>query len=1158
MRQSLIFSLILVVCVVKVICYVQETYYITPTPSHLSSNKSSPCLNSSSHCSFMTLNELIRGKYLSTGSNSKRAGKRIFVLLQPGIHVINLTNMPKKVITFMTVTFKGNDNVTIYCKKSFVFHFTHVWFVEMSNIHFKNCCAEVYRSTLWFSAQSKNRDMSIKLYNIQITHTSCEGIRVNFKSSTRNQHLSLKNSILSTGSNGVNVYMSGRKQNGACTIRISNVIFNGSCLSLKQESKGNFYKYEYTVVNTTFFGCACSPALSIDGITDIEVSAITISTTQSQHFMQLTKRSHCIIRDRCRFYNNKGTVAINSSSKLVFLNTDVEFINNTVNDNIHQSAILYLERNSLVVFNNSCVIFKNNYGKLCGGIMASKSTSLLFTNSTANFIGNSGEQGGVISLHSMSVLIFVSDVHIMFSSNRAQIGGAIFINDSTYIFNHALQTSAITQVGPSVHILFMNNTAASAGSNIYGGWLDWTINKGQMTYNSSRLSNSFEFIGSDYGIASDPLRICMCINQQPDCNITNLTMSIYPGQTIEIPLVAVGQRYSPVVAHAAAEFINSANQLQSGNFKHKYEALQKTDKSCETLNYTVQSLNSEERILITVDKDPKFKTTYRTYKYSQLKEYPSKLQLLFTQFIIKVNLKDCPLSFSLDRAQYACVCPQSLRYLGLKCDYNEYKIIKSEQQWVGITYERTTLDENPGVIAHPHCPHDYCMRSDKVQLEHEYEVCAFNRSGILCGGCQPNYSRVVGSSKCKQCSDIMLLVIIPSGLLAGWFLIIFLMVLNLTVSVGTINGLMFYANIIRAQQSIFFTKDTSNSFLSKFIALLNLDQGIESCLYNGFDSYAETWLQFCFPLYIWLLVTTIIVSSHYSTRISKLSGRNSVQVLATLLLLSYTKVLRLIIDVISFTTISYPDGYTKEVWLYDGNVDFLRGKHIPLFLSTLLLLVLLSFPYTLSLISIQWLLKISHFRVMFWVRRLKPLFDAYTGPFKANHRYWTGLLLIVRIMLLTIFSLNRSNDPAVNLLCIIVFLVILLAWLYVSGWIYESMLNNFLELTFLLNLTLTSAAALFELSNQKHSPTVIYTSTGIAFMVFVGIVIYHAQRQLRLTVKGAKLTSKLTKLLCSKKDEDVEEVQLQCKLESPPQVMCTVVELTQPLLEEEEENDKEL
>ena len=117
--------------------------------------------------------------------------------------------------------------------------------------------------------------------------------------------------------------------------------------------------------------------------------------------------------------------------------------------------------------------------------------------------------------------------------------------------------------------------------------------------------------------------------------------------------------------------------------------------------------------------------------------------------------------------------------------------------------------------------------------------------------------------------------------------------------------------------------------------------------------------------------------------------------LATLFLIAYAKLLRLIIEVFSFTTLTYPDGYKKTVWLIDGNVDFLKGKHIPLFIVTVGF-VLLSLPYTIILLTIQFLYKISHYRVMFWVQRLKPFFDAYTEPYRRdNHRYWTGLLLIV-------------------------------------------------------------------------------------------------------------------------------------------------------------------
>ena len=118
-----------------------------------------------------------------------------------------------------------------------------------------------------------------------------------------------------------------------------------------------------------------------------------------------------------------------------------------------------------------------------------------------------------------------------------------------------------------------------------------------------------------------------------------------------------------------------------------------------------------------------------------------------------------------------------------------------------------------------------------------------------------------------------------SSALAGIALVVLLIVLNLTVSVGTINGLNFYANIVRANHATFFPPNTTNSFLSWFIAWINLDLSIATCFYNGLDAYVKTWLQFVFPLYIWFLVITIIVLSHYYTLAARLSGRNAVPVL---------------------------------------------------------------------------------------------------------------------------------------------------------------------------------------------------------------------------------------------------------------------------------------
>ena len=88
--------------------------------------------------------------------------------------------------------------------------------------------------------------------------------------------------------------------------------------------------------------------------------------------------------------------------------------------------------------------------------------------------------------------------------------------------------------------------------------------------------------------------------------------------------------------------------------------------------------------------------------------------------------------------------------------------------------------------------------------------------------------------------------------LAGLALVVFLIFCNLTVTEGMINGIVFYANIVHINRSIFFPS-TKGNLLTVFIAWLNLDLGIDTCFYEGMDAYAKAWLQFVFPTYIWLV-----------------------------------------------------------------------------------------------------------------------------------------------------------------------------------------------------------------------------------------------------------------------------------------------------------------
>ena len=47
---------------------------------------------------------------------------------------------------------------------------------------------------------------------------------------------------------------------------------------------------------------------------------------------------------------------------------------------------------------------------------------------------------------------------------------------------------------------------------------------------------------------------------------------------------------------------------------------------------------------------------------------------------------------------------------------------------------------------------------------------------------------------------------------------------------------------------------------------------------------------------------------------------------------------------------------------------------------------------------------------------VKHFLDAYYGPYKLLHRYWTGFLLLVRCALCVVFAFNVLGDSSLNLL----------------------------------------------------------------------------------------------------------------------------------------------
>ena len=151
------------------------------------------------------------------------------------------------------------------------------------------------------------------------------------------------------------------------------------------------------------------------------------------------------------------------------------------------------------------------------------------------------------------------------------------------------------------------------------------------------------------------------------------------------------------------------------------------------------------------------------------------------------------------------------------CNINDQSILRKETVWIGL--DEQSDNNSQGLILHPHCPFHYCKpESDSVTftLNNTDLQCNYNRSGHLCGAYQHGFSLAGGSSRYLPCSNKFLALLIPF-VFAELALVVFLFICKVTVAAGTISGLIFYANIVTVNQSIFFPSGETN-ILTVFIA----------------------------------------------------------------------------------------------------------------------------------------------------------------------------------------------------------------------------------------------------------------------------------------------------------------------------------------------------
>ena len=271
---------------------------------------------------------------------------------------------------------------------------------------------------------------------------------------------------------------------------------------------------------------------------------------------------------------------------------------------------------------NSVSITNNN----ATGLLAYRTVIMINSNSTSFFRNNTGTDGGGLAMYGESYLVFEENSLLNFTNNKAKHrGGAIFVNTlsakSPCFYQYVQDT-----VFQSTKAYFIGNNADTAGTVLFGG------NQSCFLFNNPYSDNFY--VTFNYSaqtgpsvISSEPTDVCFCDdNNTINCSQTQLTMTAYPGEEINISVVTVGQ-----LNGVSPGLITIESQDSIHAQRETYKTI---PMYCTTIAFNPISVNYS--ITITSDRS----------------------SFISRSVMLNITKTDCPLGFQISSRTGACDCTE--------------------------------------------------------------------------------------------------------------------------------------------------------------------------------------------------------------------------------------------------------------------------------------------------------------------------------------------------------------------------------------------------------------------------------------------------------------------------------------------------------------------
>ena len=736
--------------------------------------------------------------------------------------------------------------------------------------------------------------------------------------------------------------------------------------------------------------------------------------------------------------------------------------------------------------NNVGSVFKvyNNYISLAKG-------NIQCSNNTSN-------SGSCFHLIGGSYIKLFAGSFTLFNNNKALLsGGAIYADNQGLPVD--LCTVASYTGSEKVFMRFENNTANLDGNDIKSQ----NIYNCSMYHNKTKLQGSYHIYKKIFHFNTSNLSLSSNVHKL--CSSAKNHQIIFSGKTIHIPLKAIDAANHPVYTKVmVCIYTNNGHQwkLEEGTIYSDVYADLKLNNTLSVTILSITNTNSTGKLMIQTISHPPISLTFNVF------------------------MMECPHGFAISSTSHRCECSTFLHRVdhSIKCDIQSMTVTMPLSSWFGTIRDQDIFFE----LFSFNCPPQYCKQSSIFipNAGSSKSICNNNRTGIMCGQCDNGLSLVFGSEECHQCSNYWILSLIFYAI-GGVCLVMTLFSINLTVSNGMLGGIIFFANMsLISLHSDLLSNELYTRPIKIMISFLNLNLGFPVCFYNGMDNITKTALLFSFPLYLWCIVLGLVLISRHSTRVANLIVGSSVQVLATLIHFSFAKLLLNIFNTLTSSNIlTSHRNSSYTAWYFDGNIKYFTGSHLVLCVVSITVLVLFILPYLLFLSFASYLGSCPSLNYY-----LRPMIDAYNGPYKDRYRFWFGMRQWLMVALYVLYSIVRGGHPdvmlAINIIAILFFMTLQLC---VKP--FKKIIILFIDTWFLFLLICANVIAFLFVSKHNTIFASCSSSEGLTAILLVYlvsvliIILCHVFVSLKILRRAMKKVSSFLKgtLICLKKITDIDD-----------------------------------